>query len=550
MKQFKNLVRPYLIWSFILIVVPLLLIVLYSVTTGGNSLVNIQFTGENFKKIFEPVYMNVFIRSFKLGAITTIISLIIGYMLAYVISRFSDKAQNILILAVTIPTWINMLLRTYAWISLLSDNGIINSLLVFLGLDPVTMMYTDFSVIIGLVCDLLPFMVIPIHTSLAKMDHSLIEAAYDLGARPVTAFWKVTFKLSIPGVVNGTIMVFLLSISSFVIPKLLGGGQYVLIGNLIEEQFISVGDWNFGSAISMLLAVAILIMIRIMKKSIPMRMEVLKLEEAWKVRLNNIYSNLLRIFYIPIIVTMVFSFNSSKSLTRFTGFSLKWYQALVEDRNIMSAVGVSLSIAVIATAVATILGTITAIGLSRNRKVVKEWLINVNNIPIMNPEIVTAIGLMILFSSMKIDRGYVTMLLAHICFCTPYVITSVYPKVRSLDPNLANAAMDLGATPFQALTKVIVPMIKPGIYAGMLLSFTMSLDDFVISYFVTGNGVANISIVVYNMTKRTNPTINALSAIVIVIIIVTLLIVNLVPEAVKKRQEKTAEKNKKLIQEK
>ena len=269
MKQFKNLVRPYLIWSFILIVVPLLLIVLYSVTTGGNSLVNIQFTGENLKKIFEPVYMNVFIRSFKLGAITTIISLIIGYMLAYVISRFSDKAQNILILAVTIPTWINMLLRTYAWISLLSDNGIINSLLVFLGLDPVTMMYTDFSVIIGLVCDLLPFMVIPIHTSLAKMDHSLIEAAYDLGARPVTAFWKVTFKLSIPGVVNGTIMVFLLSISSFVIPKLLGGGQYVLIGNLIEEQFISVGDWNFGSAISMLLAVAILIMIRIMKKIDP-----------------------------------------------------------------------------------------------------------------------------------------------------------------------------------------------------------------------------------------------------------------------------------------
>jgi spermidine/putrescine transport system permease protein len=269
MKQFKNLVKPYLIWSFILIVVPLFLIVMYSVTTGGNSLVNIQFTGDNFKKIFEPVYMNVFIRSFKLGAITTIVCLVIGYMLAYVISRYSEKAQNILILAVTIPTWINMLLRTYAWISLLSDNGIINSLFTLLGLDPVTMMYTDFSVIIGLVCDLLPFMVIPIHTSLAKMDHSLIEAAYDLGAKPLTAFWKVTFKLSIPGVVNGTIMVFLLSISSFVIPKLLGGGQYVLIGNLIEEQFISVGDWNFGSAISMLLAVAILIMIRIMKKIDP-----------------------------------------------------------------------------------------------------------------------------------------------------------------------------------------------------------------------------------------------------------------------------------------
>ena len=267
MKQFKNLVKPYLIWSFILIVVPLFLIVMYSVTTGGNSLVNIQFTGDNFKKIFEPVYMNVFIRSFKLGAITTIVCLVIGYMLAYVISRYSEKAQNILILAVTIPTWINMLLRTYAWISLLSDNGIINSLFTLLGLDPVTMMYTDFSVIIGLVCDLLPFMVIPIHTSLAKMDHSLIEAAYDLGAKPLTAFWKVTFKLSIPGVVNGTIMVFLLSISSFVIPKLLGGGQYVLIGNLIEEQFISVGDWNFGSAISMIMAVIMMLLMMAVRKT-------------------------------------------------------------------------------------------------------------------------------------------------------------------------------------------------------------------------------------------------------------------------------------------
>lgn len=249
----------------------------------------------------------------------------------------------------------------------------------------------------------------------------------------------------------------------------------------------------------------------------------------------------LAFFYIPIVVTMVFSFNSSKSLTKFTGFSHKWYEALVTDRDIVSAVGVSLSIAVIATVVSTILGTITAIGLSRSRRVVKEWLLNVNNIPIMNPEIVTAIGLMILFSSMKIERGYVTMLLAHICFCTPYVITSVYPKVRSLDPNLANAAMDLGATPFQALTKVIVPMIKPGIYAGVLLSFTMSFDDFVISYFVTGNGVANISIIVYNMTKRTNPTINALSTIVITVIIITLLIVNLAPAIVKKRQEKKKE---------
>lgn len=239
-------------------------------------------------------------------------------------------------------------------------------------------------------------------------------------------------------------------------------------------------------------------------------------------------------FYVPIIITMVFSFNSSKSFGKFTGFSLRWYESLLNDSEILAAVGVSVSIAIIATVISTILGTITAIGLSKSRKILKEWVLNINNIPIMNPDIVTAIGLMILFTSMKLEKGYVTMLLAHICFCTPYVITSVYPKVRGLDVNISNAAMDLGATPFQALTKVIVPMIKPGIYAGMLLAFTMSIDDFVISYFVSGNGVENISMIVYNATKRINPTINALSTVVIMTIFVVVFIVKIAPVIAKR----------------
>ena len=240
-------------------------------------------------------------------------------------------------------------------------------------------------------------------------------------------------------------------------------------------------------------------------------------------------------FYVPILVTMVFSFNESKSLTHFTGFSMRWYEQLVNDSEIMSAVYVSVSIAVLATVISTILGTLTAIGLSKQRRILKESILNVNNLPIMNPDIVTAIGLMILFSSMHITKGYITMLMAHVIFCTPYVITSVYPKVRKLDDSLANAAMDLGATPFQTLVKVIIPCIKPGIYAGILLAFTMSFDDFVISYFVTGNGVQNISIIVYNMTKRTNPTINALSTIVILVMLIALVLGNVIPAVVTRR---------------
>ena len=266
MGHYKNLIKPYVFWSFLLIVVPLLLIVLYSVTAGDNSVLTIHFTLDNFKKISDPVYLNVFIKSLKMGLITTGICVVFAYPMAYIIAKFDESVQDILILLVTIPMWINTLLRTYAWISLLSDNGIVNSLLKVLGINPVTMMYTDFSVVMGLVCDLLPFMVIPIHTSLAKMDYSLVEAANDLGANRFQTFTKVIFKLSIPGVISGVTMVFLLSISSFVIPSLLGGRQYVLIGNLIENQFISVGDWNFGSAISIILAIIILGLIRLMKK--------------------------------------------------------------------------------------------------------------------------------------------------------------------------------------------------------------------------------------------------------------------------------------------
>ncbi len=243
-------------------------------------------------------------------------------------------------------------------------------------------------------------------------------------------------------------------------------------------------------------------------------------------------------FYAPIFVLMFFSFNSSKSLTKFSGFSTMWYSELFKNEQMMDAVWVSLTIAIIATVISTALGTITAIGLSKSKKIIKEVILTVNDLPVLNPEIVTAISLMLFFTSLNIQKGYMTMLIAHIIFCTPYALLAVLPKVRQLDPNLAEAGMDLGATPFQTLWKVILPQIKPGIFAAALIAFTMSFDDFIISYFVTGNGIENISIVVYNMTKRTNPSINALSTIVIVVIMLILVVINVVPEVSKRRKEK------------
>ena len=243
-------------------------------------------------------------------------------------------------------------------------------------------------------------------------------------------------------------------------------------------------------------------------------------------------------FYLPILYIIVFSFNGSRSLTHLEGFSLRWYEKMFADSNMMEAVVYTIVIAVLATVISTIAGTLAAIGMSRSKKILRNLVDQVNNLPILNPEIVTAIGLLMFFSALGVKKGFVTLLLAHIMFCIPYVILSVTPKLRTLDPNLTEAAMDLGATPWQALTKVIVPQIMPGIVSGALIAFTMSFDDFVISYFVTGNGVNNISTLVWTMSKRINPSINALSTIIIVIITIGLILANVVPLLKDKKEKK------------
>ncbi len=242
---------------------------------------------------------------------------------------------------------------------------------------------------------------------------------------------------------------------------------------------------------------------------------------------SNIFMAVLVVFfYAPILYAIIFSFNSGKSLTSFSGFSLQWYGKMFKNREMMEALFYTIVIAILATVVSTVFGTAAAIGLSKSGKGLKLAVEQINNLPIMNPDIVTAIGLLVLFATLHIKNGFGTMLMAHVMFCTPYVVLSVMPRLRGLDPNLAEAAMDLGATPVYALLHVIVPQIMPGIISGALTAFTMSFDDFVISFFVQGNGVSNISIIVYTMSKRVNPSINALATLVIAMISVFLLVTN------------------------
>ena len=224
----------------------------------------------------------------------------------------------------------------------------------------------------------------------------------------------------------------------------------------------------------------------------------------------------------------IFSFNDSKSMAKWDGFTLKWYESLFENERIMSALYYTVIIAVVSSVIATIIGTISAIGIHKMRKGgFKKILLNVNYLPILNPDVVTGVSLMTLFVFMNMEFGFNTMLISHVVFNIPYVILSVLPKLKQLPPNLEEAAMDLGATPFYALRKVIIPQIKPGIISGLLIAFTMSIDDFVISFFTAGNGVSNLSIEIYSMTRRgIRPEINALSTIMFVVVLVLLILSN------------------------
>ncbi len=267
MKRFRQLVVPYLVWSFVMLLLPMLLIAFYSFIQAGNCIVHFQLTLSNYTRFFtDKDFLIILWRSLAIALKTTVICLILGYPIAYVISRSPEKVQSRLILAITLPMWINMLVRTYAWIGLLSAGGPVEWILDLLHIPHGDLLYTETAVLIGMVYNFLPFMILQIQTSLAKMDRSLLEAASDLGANGWQAFLKVTLPLSLPGVVSGITLVFLPAVSAFFIPKLLGGGQYFLIGNVIENQFITVGEWNFGSAISMIMAVIMMLLMMLVRR--------------------------------------------------------------------------------------------------------------------------------------------------------------------------------------------------------------------------------------------------------------------------------------------
>lgn len=255
---------PYVLWMVLFTIVPIILVFFYSVIAPGGGF---SLTLSHYARVFEPLYLAVIWRSIRLALISTVLCFLLGYPVAMILAGSPDKQQFSLIVLFVVPMWMNFLARTYAWMSLLETNGIINTILGMLGMKPAAMLYTSGAVVLGMVYNYLPFMVFPVFTVLRKLDPSLVEAAEDLGANPLRTFLGVTFPLSLPGVLSGVTMVFMPSVTTFAISQLLGGGQFTLIGNLIEQQYLRTYDWGFGSALSIILMIIILISMSLISRS-------------------------------------------------------------------------------------------------------------------------------------------------------------------------------------------------------------------------------------------------------------------------------------------
>lgn len=518
MKNGKLMVAPAMLWLSIFFVIPLLIVV--AVSFAGRTpygQIIFEFTLKNYLRFLEPLYLQIFADTLIVAVITTVATIIMGYPLAYFIARLPKKWQQPGLILVMIPFWINFLIRSYAWVIILRTQGVVNTFLMKLGLieQPLQMLYNDAAVMLGMIYALLPFMVLPIYVSIEQLDLRLLEAASDLGASPMTAFRKITLPLTMPGIAAGTILVFISSLGMFVVPDVMGGAKSALIGNLIQNQFLAARDWPFGSALSIVLAVMSLVLIILTTRLCSRRKEGLKMQKTWRSHLLLAYSLVILAFlYLPLLILALYSFNESRINAVWTGFTLDWYASLFQNRRVLEALMNSLFIAVISTVVSTVLGTIAAIALNRYQYKCKPVINGLLYLPILIPEIVMGLSLLVLFAQTQVPLGKVTLILAHITFCLSFVVITVNARLEGMRHELEQAAMDLYATPFQTFRYVTLPLAMPGIIAGALIAFTLSIDDFIISFFVAGPNSTTLPLYIYAMVKRgISPEINALSTL-------------------------------------
>ena len=529
---------PY-IWLILLFLLPFLIVFKISLAEMARAIppytdlwewadgqLTLTLNLGNFLQLTDdPLYFEAYLQSLQVAAISTICCLLMGYPLAWAVAHSKPSTRNILLLLVILPSWTSFLIRVYAWMGILKNNGILNNFLLWLGVidQPLTILHTNLAVYIGIVYAYLPFMVLPIYTALTRIDYSLVEASLDLGARPLKTFFSVIVPLTKGGIIAGSMLVFIPAVGEFVIPEL--PGQHhdwprAVAGVLQQPRLaggLGGGDRHVTAADR---ADHVVPQTSAETDGRPRMNNLPVVRSPWRIAILIIGFTFL---YAPMLMLVIYSFNSSKLVTVWAGWSTRWYSELFHDDAMMSAVGLSLTIAALAATMACVLGTIAALVMVRfGRFRGANGFAFMITAPLVMPDVITGLSLLLLFVALAhaigwpADRGMLTIWLAHVTFCTAYVAVVISSRLRELDRSIEEAAMDLGATPLKVFFIITLPMIMPAVISGWLLAFTLSLDDLVIASFVSGPGATTLPMLVFSSVRMgVNPEINALASIIL-----------------------------------
>ncbi len=485
----------------------------YTPGLGGTALAALE----------DPYYLDAFLASLRVGAISAVLCLLPGYPMALAIARAEPRRRSLLLLLVMLPFWTGLLLRLTAWIFLLRDEGLVNAALLRLGLidAPLPLLHSDFAMYVGMVYCYLPFLILPLEARLAAADPALEQAAADLGAPPWRVFTAVTLPLSLPGVIAGLALVFVPVTGEYVIPELLGSPSSLTLGRVIWDEFFQNRDWPQAAALSLALLAALLLPhladpARLVKR--PLFLPACLIAG-------------MAFLYVPIAVLVATSFNAARLTTVWTGFTWHWYAVLLQDRSLIDAGLLSLRIAAVSATAATALGGLAGVALARFGGFrTRAAFAGLLAAPLVLPDLLIGLALLLLFVAVEQvagfpqGRGALTIVLAHVTISLAFVAVTVQARLAASGEALEQAAMDLGAPPWQAFLLVTLPLMAPSLVAGWLLAFTLSLDDLVVASFVSGPGASTLPMVVFSSLRLgVTPVLNALATVILVVVASVLL---------------------------
>ena len=557
--------------------IPLILLFIISFYQGipGSGIMKQTFTLENYARFFDPYYAEVLYTTIKVASLSTLLSLALGYPIALLLARSSSKVRNILLAIVLTPLLTNVVARTLGLMIMLGRHGPINQLLGLFGVTKIDFIPGELGIVIGLTQVFMPYMILSISSVLSNINFSLQEAARDLGCNAFTAFWKIIFPLSMPGVVAGSLFVFLLSFSSFVTPRLLGGGKVMVMTMLIYQQAMQLLNWPFAAAVAIILLLVSIVLVTLYSKftgNVEARQVITSSSSRaidkqdgygfwdrfsdWRYELVNSLSRLLskgfgwlsflkklapltqylaRVGYLlillfiimPLPVVILSSFSQSSMITfPPMGYSVKWYSGLLERMEYIESFLLSLRIALLCVVISLTCGTLASLALVRYNFRGKEIMKSLFLSPLMLPAVIVGISILRFLVSIGWVATFKGILLAHLVLTTAYVVRTISASLVGFDITLEEAARDLGANAFYTFRHVTLPIIKPGLIVAGIFAFIVSFDETTVSMFITGGRTITLSVRIFSQLEYgLDPTVTAISSLLILMAVGALFVI-------------------------